>query len=80
MKSGKLAAVVLAFPVLGFGAPAGAAESAKDYPNRPVRLMVPNAPGSSVDTLSRVVATSLSRQPRRCGGRHCHADREGREP
>ena len=29
------------------------------YPNRPVRLLVPNAPGSSVDTLSRIVATKL---------------------
>ena len=60
MKSVKLLALVFALPAVGLGVPAGAAESAKDYPNRPVRLMVPNAPGSSVDTLSRVVATSLS--------------------
>jgi tripartite-type tricarboxylate transporter receptor subunit TctC len=60
MKSRKLLAVVFALPVFGIGAVAGAADSTKDYPNRPVRLMVPNAPGSSVDTLSRVVATSLS--------------------
>jgi tripartite-type tricarboxylate transporter receptor subunit TctC len=40
--------------------PGIAAESARDYPSRPVRLMVPNAPGSSVDTLSRIVATSLA--------------------
>ena len=52
-----LALVLLPF----FASPAAvAAESAKDYPNRPVRLMVPNAPGSSVDTLSRIVATQLS--------------------
>src|SRR5688572_18782789 len=60
MKSGKLLALVFALPVLGHGAAAMAAEAAKDYPSRPIRLMVPNAPGSSVDTLSRVVATSLS--------------------
>jgi tripartite-type tricarboxylate transporter receptor subunit TctC len=39
---------------------AAASADVASYPNRPIRLMVPNAPGSSVDTLSRVVATSLS--------------------
>ena len=59
MKPGKLVALILALSAPGL---AGAAtqDAARDYPNRPVRLMVPNAPGSSVDTLSRVVATSLS--------------------
>ena len=53
---------LLALVLLPFSAsPAAvAAESGKDYPNRPVRLMVPNAPGSSVDTLSRIVATQLA--------------------
>lgn len=37
---------------------AGAAESA--YPDRPIRLIVPFAPGSAADTLSRQVATDLS--------------------
>lgn len=60
MKRSTLAALALALPVIGQGVTALAAESAKDYPNRPIRLMVPNAPGSSVDTLSRIVATSLS--------------------
>ena len=53
-------AFLLALPALTAGGIAAAAESAATYPNRPVRLMVPNAPGSSVDTLSRIVATSLS--------------------
>ena len=44
----------------GAAASAAAADAAKNYPNRPVRLIVPNAPGSSVDTLSRIVGTSLS--------------------
>ena len=29
-------------------------DSAGDYPNHPIRLIVPNAPGSSVDTLGRI--------------------------
>ncbi len=32
---------------------------AQDYPNRAVRLLVPNAPGSSIDTMSRIVAAKL---------------------
>jgi tripartite-type tricarboxylate transporter receptor subunit TctC len=32
------------------------------YPERPVRLIVPQAPGSSSDTLARLVTTELSRQ------------------
>jgi tripartite-type tricarboxylate transporter receptor subunit TctC len=39
-------------------APVIAAE-AKDYPSRPLRLIVPNAPGSAVDTLSRIVGTKM---------------------
>jgi len=39
---------------------AHAADAAKDYPNRPIRLIVPNAPGSAVDTLSRIVGTNLT--------------------
>jgi tripartite-type tricarboxylate transporter receptor subunit TctC len=38
---------------------AWAANSAADYPSRPIRLIVPNAPGSSVDTLSRIMGTKL---------------------
>src|SRR5688572_7615461 len=54
--------LALALILSGFGQASAATvpDSAKDYPNRPVRLMVPNAPGSSVDTLSRIVAASLS--------------------
>ena len=36
------------------------ADAVKDYPSRPIRLIVPNAPGSAVDTLSRIVGTSLT--------------------
>jgi len=36
-----------------------AAVLAQDYPNRAVRMLVPNAPGSSIDTMSRIVAAKL---------------------
>ncbi|HSD55499.1 MAG TPA: tripartite tricarboxylate transporter substrate-binding protein, partial [Burkholderiales bacterium] len=32
---------------------------AQDYPNRPIRLMMPNAPGSSIDTIGRIFAVRL---------------------
>ena len=32
---------------------------AQDYPSRAVRMLVPNAPGSSIDTMSRIVAAKL---------------------
>lgn len=31
-----------------------------DYPSRPIRMLVPNAPGSSVDTLSRIIGNKLT--------------------
>ncbi len=42
------------------GSQAAAADAAKNYPDRPIRMIVPNAPGSSVDTLSRIIAVKLS--------------------
>jgi tripartite-type tricarboxylate transporter receptor subunit TctC len=36
-----------------------AAQSAKDYPTRPIRLVIPQTAGSSTDTMSRVLATKL---------------------
>jgi tripartite-type tricarboxylate transporter receptor subunit TctC len=34
---------------------------AQDYPTRPIRLIVPNAAGSSVDTLGRIFANALTK-------------------
>lgn len=36
-----------------------AAFAQESYPNRAVRMLVPNAPGSSIDTMSRIVAAKL---------------------
>src|SRR2546428_1953039 len=36
-----------------------AAVPGQDYPSRAVRMLVPNAPGSSIDTMSRIVAAKL---------------------
>jgi tripartite-type tricarboxylate transporter receptor subunit TctC len=38
---------------------ATAAPAQESYPSRAVRLIVPNAPGSSIDTMSRIVAAKL---------------------
>jgi len=51
--------LTMAASLLG-AAPAVAQEAAKSYPSRPIRLIVPNGPGSAVDTLARIVATHLS--------------------
>ena len=51
--------LTMAASLLG-AAPAAAQEAAKNYPSRPIRLIVPNAPGSAVDTLSRIVGIELS--------------------
>jgi tripartite-type tricarboxylate transporter receptor subunit TctC len=58
MKTRIWLALAMAATVLG-STPAAAQEAAKSYPSRPIRLLVPNAPGSSVDTLSRIVGTKL---------------------
>ena len=50
--------LTIASSLLG-AAPAAAQEAAKNYPSRPIRMIVPNAPGSSVDTLSRIVGNKL---------------------
>jgi tripartite-type tricarboxylate transporter receptor subunit TctC len=53
-------AVTTAILAVIASAPAAAADAAKDYPNHPIRMLVPNAPGSSVDTLGRIFAQALT--------------------
>ncbi len=56
----KTQTLFFALAAIGIAGPAGAAENPKEYPSRPIRLLVPNGPGSAVDTLTRIVATNLS--------------------
>ena len=60
MKLRSLLTLPLAVALLAPAVPATAQEAAKNYPSRPIRLLVPNAPGSAVDTLSRIVGNRLS--------------------
>jgi tripartite-type tricarboxylate transporter receptor subunit TctC len=41
-------------------AAASAAQSPRDYPARPIRVIVPQTAGSSTDTMTRVLATKMS--------------------
>ncbi|MGQ0524750.1 MAG: Bug family tripartite tricarboxylate transporter substrate binding protein [Betaproteobacteria bacterium] len=50
---------VLVFAVSFIAFAGHAADPAKDYPSRPIRLIMPNAPGSSADTMGRIAATKL---------------------
>lgn len=52
-----MAAAVVAGPLLGFGATA----LAQSFPDRPVKVIVPFAPGGSLDVVARLVADRLSR-------------------
>ena len=53
---------VIAFQVLLCGLCTGAAFAQSDaYPSRPVKLIVPFAPGGSADMLARVLAEGLSK-------------------
>ena len=64
--SGRLAVTIvarfaaLALPALGAWTTASGAVA--DYPVRPIRFIVPSAPGGTPDVISRVVATELGRQ------------------
>ena len=51
---------VLAASGAASGSFAAVSNATRDYPDRPIRMIVPNAPGSSVDTLSRIIAGKLS--------------------
>jgi len=57
-------AVVLAAAALalhaGVAASQQSAGAASNYPSRPIRLVVAQAPGSSIDAMTRVVATRMS--------------------
>jgi tripartite-type tricarboxylate transporter receptor subunit TctC len=48
--------VIFAAALLAFGA------AAADYPVRPIRMIVPQAPGSASDTVARLIASALAQQ------------------
>jgi tripartite-type tricarboxylate transporter receptor subunit TctC len=50
----------LAIPFLGLGGPAAAQDAAKDWPDRPIKLLVPFAAGGNIDITGRLVAARLS--------------------
>jgi tripartite-type tricarboxylate transporter receptor subunit TctC len=60
MKNRSLLPLPLALAMLASAAPAIGQDAVKDFPTRPIRMIVPNAPGSSVDTLSRIMGNKLS--------------------
>ena len=49
----------LLFSSIVAGPLATAAEPTSDYPNRPIRIVIAQTPGSSIDTMGRVVATKM---------------------
>jgi tripartite-type tricarboxylate transporter receptor subunit TctC len=53
-------AAVLASLALAASAPAVTRAQAQDYPNKPIRLLIPFTPGGGTDFVSRVVASKLS--------------------
>ena len=57
-----LAALLLAIAASGIPLmeQAAAADALKSYPNRPIRFIVPNSAGSSLDTLARILAVKMS--------------------
>src|ERR1700755_3132574 len=56
---GPLTALILALPLLAPGS-ASAQQSAADYPNRPVRIIVGFPPGGAPDITARGLAQKLS--------------------
>lgn len=55
MRSARVVLVAFSFAAVSVHA----ADPVKDYPIRPIRLIMPNAPGSSADTMGRIAATKL---------------------
>jgi len=58
MRTARLAVILMAG--LGAAAPVAAQSPASDYPNRPVRFVVPYPPGGNTDVFARMVGARLS--------------------
>ena len=55
-----LASLVVATGAMAQGATAPGGTAAADYPNKPIRVVVPSPPGGPPDLLMRVIAPKLS--------------------
>ncbi len=53
---------VFQFTILVFGIAASSFSAAQSFPNKPIRLIVPFAPGGSTDIIARAVGDALGRQ------------------
>jgi tripartite-type tricarboxylate transporter receptor subunit TctC len=51
--------LAVAIAIIGGNGPALAADAAQKYPDRPIRMIMPNAPGSANDTMGRILAAKL---------------------
>src|SRR5262245_58548678 len=58
MKRSRLFAALWCAALLALAAP-GMAQTADDYPNRPIRIIVPQAAGSGVDQQARTLAQKM---------------------
>jgi tripartite-type tricarboxylate transporter receptor subunit TctC len=56
------AASIAAILLLGLGVLAGPAAAADDYPSRPIKIIVPYAPGGGTDIFSRTLAEHLAKR------------------
>jgi tripartite-type tricarboxylate transporter receptor subunit TctC len=60
MRRGLLAAALSVVCVLHDGAPANAQGQGQDYPNRPIKVVVPFPPGGPTDGMARIISARLS--------------------
>lgn len=59
----KTAAVhFLKISLAGLALAIGVLSNAQEYPNKPIRMVIPYTPGGSIDTIGRLVADQLQRQ------------------
>jgi tripartite-type tricarboxylate transporter receptor subunit TctC len=59
MRAHKILLFVLTLSTSSSSFAAAAPDPARNYPERPIRLIMPNAPGSSTDTMGRIAAAKL---------------------